>query len=114
MPWPFLGGCNDMVLFHPKGPVGDDERFLMLMSIGLMLIVVLPAIIMALWFSRRYRASNTKAVYAPKWGGSGKIDLVIWLVPLAIVIALSYLVWTGTFRLDPYKPIDRGSQTHPY
>ncbi|EFK11083.1 ubiquinol oxidase, subunit II [delta proteobacterium NaphS2] len=104
----FLSGCSDMVLFHPKGPVGDDERFLMLMSIGLMLIVVLPAIVMALWFSRRYRASNTKAVYTPKWGGSDKIDLVIWLVPVAIVIALSYLVWTGTFRLDPYKPIDRG------
>ena len=101
----FLGGCSDMVLFNPKGPVGHDERFLMLMAIGLMLIVVLPAIVMTLWFSRKYRASNTKAVYTPKWGGSGKIDLVIWLVPLAIVIALSYLVWTGTFRLDPYKPI---------
>jgi len=102
-----LSGCSDMVLFHPKGPVGEDERFLMLMAIGLMLIVVLPAIVMALWFSRKYRASNTNATYAPKWDYSARIDWVIWLVPLAIVIALSYLVWTGTFRLDPYKPIDR-------
>jgi len=82
----------------------------MLMAIGLMLIVVLPAIIMALWFSRRYRASNTKAVYAPKWSHSRNIDLVVWLVPVAIVMALSYLTWTGTFRLDPYKPIDRGTK----
>jgi cytochrome o ubiquinol oxidase subunit 2 len=99
-----------MVLFHAKGPVGDHERFLILMALGLMLIVVLPAIIMAFWFSRRYRASNTKAVYAPKWSHSRNIDLVVWLVPVAIVMALSYLTWTGTFRLDPYKPIDRGTK----
>jgi cytochrome o ubiquinol oxidase subunit II len=103
-----LGGCSNMVLFHPKGPVGDHERFLILISLWLMLIVVLPAIVMAFWFARSYRASNTNAVYAPKWSYSGKIDLVVWLVPVAIVMVLSYLAWTATFRLDPYKPIDPG------
>jgi cytochrome o ubiquinol oxidase subunit 2 len=29
----------------------------------------------------------------------------MWLVPLAIVIALGILSWRATFSLDPYKPI---------
>jgi len=103
-----LGGCSDLVLFHARGPVGSYERFLIIMAIGLMLIVVLPAIVLAFWFARKYRASNTKAAYTPKWSYSGKIDLAIWLVPLAIVVALSYLTWTGTFKMDPYKPIETG------
>ena len=105
-----LAGCSDMVLFHTKGPVGDHERFLIIVSLALMLIVVLPAIGMAFWFSRRYRAGNSNAVYSPKWSHSGKIELVVWLVPVAIVMVLSYLAWNATFRLDPYKPIDPGTK----
>ncbi len=59
-------------------------------------------------FPRKYRASNTKATYTPKWSHSAKIDLVIWLVPVAIVTALGILAWNATHRLDPYKPIDSG------
>ena len=104
----FLGGCSDIVLFDPKGPIGESERFLIIAAIVLMLIVVIPVFIMGFWFSRRYRASNTKATYKPKWDRSGKIDLAVWLVPIAIVIALGWLAWTRTHQLDPYKPIDTG------
>jgi cytochrome o ubiquinol oxidase subunit 2 len=101
----FLGGCSSIVLFDPKGPIGDAERFLILTAIALMLIVVIPVFVMCLLFARRYRASNTEATYTPKWSYSKKIDLVIWLVPVVIVTALSILVWIETHRLNPYKPI---------
>jgi cytochrome o ubiquinol oxidase subunit 2 len=101
----FLGGCSSIVLFDPKGPIGDSERFLILTAIGLMLIVVIPVFVMCFLFARRYRASNAEATYTPKWSYSKKIDLVIWLVPVAIVTALSILTWTETHRLNPYKPI---------
>jgi cytochrome o ubiquinol oxidase subunit 2 len=104
----FLGGCNKMVLFDPKGPIGDAERFLILVAIALMLIVVIPVFVMSFLFARRYRASNIKATYTPKWSYSAKIDLVTWLVPVAIVTALGILTWTQTHRLNPYTPIDRG------
>jgi cytochrome o ubiquinol oxidase subunit 2 len=97
-----------MPVLDPKGPVGDTERFVIIAAFLLMLIVVVPVFFMAFWFSRRYRASNTEATYAPKWSESGRIDLVVWLVPIAIVIALGYLAWTKTYHLDPYKPIDAG------
>ena len=102
----FLGGCSHMVLFDPKGPIGEAERFVILVAIALMLIVVIPVIVMAFLFSRKYRASNKKAVYMPKWHYSAKIDLVIWLVPIVIVTALGILSWTRTHQLNPFKPID--------
>jgi len=104
----FLGGCSHMPLFDPKGPIGDSQRFVIIVAFALMLIVVAPVFVMAFWFSRRYKASNAGATYAPKWSESGKIDLVVWLVPIAITIALGHLAWTKTFHLDPYRPIDVG------
>jgi cytochrome o ubiquinol oxidase subunit 2 len=100
-----LTGCDHLVLFNPKGPVGNTERSLIIISFVLMLIVVIPVFIMAVWFSLKYRASNTGSTYAPKWDYSAPIDWIIWLVPVAIVAVLAYLAWSSTFSLDPYKSI---------
>ncbi len=100
-----LCGCSDMVLFNPKGPIGDSEKFVITAAFLLMLIVVIPVIIMAFWFAWKFRASNTQATYAPKWSHSPKIEWTIWLVPIAIVTALGILAWSRTYHLDPYKPI---------
>jgi cytochrome o ubiquinol oxidase subunit II len=71
-----------------------------------MLIVVVPVLVMTFWFAWRYRASNTKARYAPDWSYSPVIEAVIWLVPAAIIIVLGVLVWQSTHRLDPYRTIE--------
>ena len=55
----FLGGCSTILLFDPKGPIGEAERFLIIAAIALMLIVIIPVFIMAFWFPLKYRASNT-------------------------------------------------------
>ncbi len=94
-----------MLLFDPKGPVGESERFVIIAAAVLMAIVVIPVFIMAFWFPRKYRASNTAATYMPKWSRSPKIELLMWGVPLAIVTLLAILAWTRTHALDPYKPI---------
>jgi len=101
----FLAGCGTILLFNPKGPIGEAERFLILVSIALMAIVVIPVFIMAFWFSRKYRAANTASTYMPKWSHSAKIDVVMWAVPFAIVVVLAILTWHMTHALDPYKPI---------
>jgi cytochrome o ubiquinol oxidase subunit 2 len=100
-----MSGCSELLLLYPKGPVGGAQRLLIIMAFALMLIVVIPVFIMLFWFSRRYRASNTQAPYAPKWHYSTPIEWAIWLVPVGIIIVLGYLTWTSTFQLDPYKPI---------
>ena len=103
-----LGGCDKVVLLDPKGPIGDAERNLILEALGLMMIVVIPVIIMALWFPRRYSASNKKAPYTPKWNSSPRLEVIVWLVPIVIVTILGYLAWSKSHQLDPYRPIARG------
>jgi cytochrome o ubiquinol oxidase subunit 2 len=102
-----------MLLFNPGGPIEAYEKFIMLAAIGLMLIVVIPVFGLTFWFAWHYRASNTKAVYAPKWHQSRAIELAVWLVPAAIVTVLSYLVWTSTHALDPYKPLAATARQDP-
>ena len=100
-----LGGCSTILLFDPKGPIGEAERFVIIAAIMLMLIVVIPVFIMAFWFPRKYRASNTEATYMPKWSRSAKIEFFMWAVPFAIVTVPAILAWTTTHSLDPYRPI---------
>lgn len=102
----FLGGCRQMVVLDPKGPVGIEQAFLIKAAFFLMLIVVLPVFVMVIWFSVRYRASNHKATYKPKWTHSNAIEAVVWGVPVLIIIALGYLTWDSTRRLNPYKPLE--------
>ena len=99
-----LSGC-DYALMDPKGPIGVDERNLILLATGLMLIVVVPVIGMTIAFAWRYRSSNEKAAYKPEWEHSNAIEMVVWVVPCLIIIALGLITWTSTHALDPYRPI---------
>lgn len=103
-----LGACSldSWVLFNTKGSVGLQERDLIILCIGLMLIVVIPAILLSFVFPWHYRASNKKATYMPDWAHSGKIEVVVWGVPLLIIITLATIVWKSTHELDPFKPLD--------
>ena len=70
-----------------------------------MLIVVIPVIIMTFAFAWKYRASNKKAAYMPKWDNSHTIEAIVWTVPAIIVLILSVLVWRSTHELTPEKPL---------
>jgi cytochrome o ubiquinol oxidase subunit II len=100
-----LGGC-DWVLFNTKGSVGLQERDLIILCVGLMLIVVVPAIALTFVFAGQYRASNHKATYMPEWAHSTRIEAVVWGVPFLIIAILATIVWKSTHELDPYRPLD--------
>ncbi|CAG9177513.1 MULTISPECIES: ubiquinol oxidase subunit II [Cupriavidus] len=100
-----LGGCS-FELLSPKGPVGAQERDLILLATGLMLTVVIPVIVLTLYFAWRYRETNTKAEYAPRWSHSTAIEVVVWGIPCVIVAALGIIIWETTHRLDPYRPLE--------
>ncbi|HLH10749.1 MAG TPA: ubiquinol oxidase subunit II [Methylovirgula sp.] len=101
---PLLGGCQFAVM-DPKGPIGAQEKSIILLSTGLMLIVVVPVIALTLAFAWRYRASNSKATFAPDWSHSNRIEAVVWLVPCLIVAILGSVTWVSSHTLDPYRPI---------
>jgi cytochrome o ubiquinol oxidase subunit 2 len=100
-----LCGCSKLELLNPQGDIGAQERTLILLALGVMLLVVIPVIVLTLFFAWRYRASNTKATYAPNWAHSHAIEVVVWSVPCVIVASLAVLIWGSTHSLDPYKPL---------
>lgn len=100
-----LSGCSQIDLLAPKGDIAAQERTLILIALGIMLAVVIPVIALTLAFAWRYRASNTKATYAPKWSHSFAIEGVVWSIPCVIVVFLAVLIWRTTHALDPYKPL---------
>ena len=102
-----LGGCT-FDLLQPVGDVGRQERTLILAALGLMLLVVVPVIALTLWFGWTYRASNARAVYAPTWTHSTRIEVVVWAVPCVIVAILGAMIWRTTQALDPYRPLESG------
>lgn len=99
-----------MTLFNPKGGVGAQEKNLILLALGLMLLVVVPVILLTLFFAWRYRASNENATYAPKWSHSTTIEIVVWAIPCVIVIILAAVIWRTTHSLDPSQPIESRNQ----
>ena len=105
-----LGGC-DMVLFDPKGAIGVQEMHLIEIASGLMLLVVIPVILLTLYFAWRYRSTNTRATYAPTWSHSTAVEVVVWTIPCLIVLTLGVLIWRSTHSLDPYRPLE--SQVKP-
>ncbi|RQH09030.1 ubiquinol oxidase subunit II [Paraburkholderia dinghuensis] len=100
-----LSGCN-MEILDPKGSIGVAEKQLIATSTFVMLIVVVPVILLTLWFAYRYRASNRNATYAPKWAHSTAIEIVVWTIPALIILFLGILTWRSTHELDPYKPLE--------
>jgi len=106
----FLTGCSSAIL-DPKGQIGHDQKTLLITATVLMLLVVVPVIVMTLAFAWKYRASNTKARYEPKWSHSTAIEVVVWSIPCMIVLVLAVLTWRSSHSLDPYRPLE--SETKP-
>ncbi|APX08937.1 ubiquinol oxidase subunit II [Vibrio campbellii] len=100
-----LAGCNSALL-DPKGSIGVQEKELIITALLLMLIVVIPVILMTIYFAYRYRESNTGEEYAPDWSHSTKIEVVVWTIPIIIIAILAAITWRSTHELEPSKLIE--------
>jgi cytochrome o ubiquinol oxidase subunit 2 len=105
-----LCGCNAIVL-DPQGPVGIADKTILIDSLAIMLTIVVPTIAATLAFAWWFRASNTKATYMPDFVYSGRIELIVWSIPLLVIMLLGGVAWIGSHDLDPAKPL--ASDTPP-
>jgi len=105
-----LAGC-DWVLMNPAGDVAIQQRNLILVSTGLMLLIIVPVMALIVWFAWKYRAAAQAKDYDADWDHSTSLELLIWSAPLLIIIALGAITWTSTHLLDPYRPIERLNKT---
>ncbi len=100
-----LAGCS-WDLLNPSGSIGVQTRNLIVLATALMLMVVIPVIILTLVFAWRYRESNTKAEYAPRWSHSTRIEVVVWGIPCVIVALLGIIIWDTTHSSTRSGPIE--------
>jgi cytochrome o ubiquinol oxidase subunit 2 len=96
--------CTPAVL-DPQGPVGAAEKLILLDSLAIMLAIVIPTLIGVMVFAWWFRASNRKAKFRPDFTYSGRIELLVWAIPLLTITFLGGLTWIGSHELDPYRPL---------
>ena len=111
-PLALLAGCNTVVM-KPSGDIAAQQAHLITISVILMLLIIVPVMILIVWYAFKYRASNTEAEYLPDWDHSTKLELVIWGAPLLIIIVLGLVTWIYTHKLDPYRPLERLDANRP-
>jgi cytochrome o ubiquinol oxidase subunit 2 len=106
-----IAPCRGAGVLDPQGPVATAERLILLNATAIMLVVVVPVIVLTLAFAWWYRASNTRAAYAPDWSYSGHIELVVWSIPAMVVLLLAGVAWNGSQLLDPARKL--ASEVNP-
>jgi cytochrome o ubiquinol oxidase subunit II len=99
-----LGGCSEGVL-DPKGPIAAAERLIMINSTGIMLAIVIPTMLATLATAFWFRASNTRARYMPDFDYSGRLELLVWSIPLMTILLVGGVAWLGSYDLNPPKAI---------
>ena len=99
-----LGGCSGGVL-DPKGPSAAANSLIMINSLEIMLAIVIPTIIAGCVMAWWYRSSNTRALYRPDWAYSGRLELIVWSIPILVILLLSGVIWIGSHELDPAEPL---------
>ncbi len=106
-----LTGCDNFWLFDPKGPIAEQQMWLLIICAAVMLIVVIPVTVMGVWFPRRYRKGTRTEKYQPHWQHSNKIEAVVWGIPIAIIAVLGAITYFTSFSLDPRAPIKSDKPT---
>ncbi|PPQ40163.1 ubiquinol oxidase subunit II [Rhodopila globiformis] len=99
-----LAGCGPSVL-DPQGPIGAADKSILIDSLAIMLAIVIPTIVAILGFAWWFRASNPRAKYRPDFVYSGRVEMIVWSIPLLTIILLGGVIWIGSYELDPAKPI---------
>src|SRR5262245_53501233 len=99
-----LGGCAQGVL-DPKGPIASAEREILFNSTGIMLAIVIPTILATLGVAFWFRSSNSRARYLPDFDYSGRLELLVWSIPIMTVLLVGGVTWISSYDLDPPKRI---------
>ncbi|WP_028401099.1 cytochrome aa3 quinol oxidase subunit II [Ectobacillus panaciterrae] len=97
----FLGGCQNLAVLNPQGPVAKSQYDLIVWSFALLLTVIAVVFILFTIVIIRYRERPDNMDYEPpEQHGSTLLEVVWTLVPVLIVIALSIPTVKTTFASE--------------
>jgi len=90
-----------MNILDPIGPIAAANKTILIDSVAIMLAIVLPTIAAILAFAYWFRQSNDRAQFRPDFVYSGRVEMVVWSIPILTIILLGGVAWIGSHRLDP-------------
>lgn len=99
-------GLMDVLM--PHGPVGAQEKTVLLTALLLPAIIVIPVFVLLFYFAWRYRANGpmAKEKRMPNWDHDNWLaEALWWFVPTIIITSLALILWQSAHALDPYKPL---------
>jgi len=100
-----LAGCAPASVLAPEGAIAAANRTILLNSLTIMLAIVIPTIVAILGFAWWFRAGNTRAQFRPEFVYSGRIEMIVWSIPILVILFLGGVIWVGSHDLDPERPI---------
>jgi cytochrome o ubiquinol oxidase subunit 2 len=98
-----LGACRRDGVLTPVGPIGEQEKIILLDSVAIMAAIVVPTILVTLAVAWWFRASNTRARRNPGFVYSGRLELLVWSIPALTIMFLGGIAWIGAHDLDPAR-----------
>lgn len=107
-----LSGCGELMVMDPKGPIGSDQKDLIIISAVLCGIILVPVLALTAWIVWRYRdRPGNKADYRPNWAHNNLMETIWWGIPIVIIIILGTVTVRYTYALEPSKPIESERET---
>jgi cytochrome o ubiquinol oxidase subunit 2 len=100
-----LSACSGASILVPHGPIAADNRAILFNSLAVMLAIVVPTMLATLGCAWWFRAGNKRARYQPDFVYSGRIELIVWSIPVLVILFLGGIIWIGSHQLDPRRPI---------
>jgi cytochrome o ubiquinol oxidase subunit 2 len=101
-----LAGCGGPAsILAPEGPIASADLAILLNALVIMLVIVVPTILATLGVAWWYRAGNARAHYRPNFVYSGRVELIVWSIPIMVILFLGGVIWIGSHDLDPGQPI---------
>ena len=102
-------GCgSDYVLFHPAGPVAQTELNLLTLSSIAMAVVIGAVFTLLVIVLIRFRdGSRRRGWWAPDWDGDRRLEILWFLIPVALLTVIAVPMVSETFALaHPAKQKD--------
>ncbi|ALC82816.1 MULTISPECIES: cytochrome aa3 quinol oxidase subunit II [Bacillus] len=106
-----LGGCSNAAVLDPKGPVAEQQKDLILLSIGFMLFIVGVVFVLFTIILVKYRErKNSKSKYDPDNEGNTFLEVVWTVIPIIIVTALAIPTVRTIYSLEEAPKVSENEE----
>jgi cytochrome o ubiquinol oxidase subunit II len=101
----------NFALLSPKGVIAAGQKHVLLTSVLLMFVLAVPFYIATFLIIHRYKVDNNNdTLYQPDLSGTTFKQMLLWVLPAALVFCLSVIIWKSSHALDPFKEIRSDSK----